>query len=846
MHGPFVNAYVEGEEVVLLRREDSGEVSRTRVPAVHAAYYRDLPEPLGRSLARMAKSVRPEGDWLRVEFRSREDRRDVCFERDNVRRMRAGGYRYRPEDVKPNPMHGVSTYEADVDPVTRHFSDTGAIIQRPKRGYLDIETDSRVPFSRKHEARVLCWAVCDDAGAVTCGMLREWSEAAEKELLEGLWLALEPLDLVAAWYGDGFDFPVICARSELLDVKADARRILFLDHLAAFKRMNMHAAESGEEKRSMALQSIAMALLGEGKDPFDASKTYEEWEAGGERRRRLLRYCIQDTRLLPKIERKTGFLDLFVTICEVCRIFPDTKGLLPTRQLDGYLLRLGMEKGKHFPSREFVREEDGEEREEEEQFKGAYVMEPKSLDEAWRKKRGLRDGFIENVHVADFASMYPGIIISWNMSVETHVPMAPVNGPVPEGCCRCPTTGSVFRVDVPGLLAEAVAEMLRLRKFWSDLKASLPPGTPEWVDADRKSNAYKVAANSFFGVSGSRHSRHSSRAVAEGITQNGVWLIRQTIHEAEKRGWEVVYTDTDSIFVIGVSREEFAEFTDWCNRELYPRLMTEQGCRENRTKIAYEKQFKTIVFTRKKRYIGVYAHYKGKAATAASKPEIKGLEYKRGDVSVLGARLQAEAVKMIVAGERNPGAYHDLLARSREHALHGALTIDEVAQAKGLNKSIGKLDAKTGKWVVRDDGYAAKTKRDGTEAASPPHVVVARMLAQRGRDVSEGTKVAYFVLDDSAIDPAKRFAPAEDFRGECDRHHVWESLVYPPTMRLLEAAFPAHAQHWAGWERSRPKAAGRASKPLPGQAQLLGVDLETRVSSLRARPEPPRPASSQP
>lgn len=820
----FVNGFVEGRDLVLLSRAESGQLVERRIPAQWAAYFRagELPPALRRQLegARSVASVKAEGEWLRVTFRDEDARRWICSDRD--RRDKETGRTY----VSPLVKHGVQHYEADLSAVARYFTDTGHAIQRPRRAYLDIETDSRLSFSRKEEMRVLCWAVTNDQRETTCGVLDGWGDAEERACLEEMWEALRPYDQVASWNGDGFDFPVIYARSDHTRVrKVDSRKWLWVDHMLAFKKMNMHAAESGEEKRSMRLQSIAMAILGRGKKEFDASKTYEAWSQGGEARRKLVAYCAEDAALMPDIEKKTGYLDLFQTICEVCRIFGHTSALNPTRQMDGFLLRLANERGHHFPSRVF---HEGAEDQPKEQFKGAFVMQPKSLNADWRKRVGMEDGILRGVHVADFASMYPSIILTWNMSADTKA-LIPINGPVPEGFARCPKTGTGFSTGRRGILPEAIAELLRMRQHWNDVKASLPPGTPEWHASNRLSNAYKVCANSFFGVTGNKYSRFHDRAIAEGITQNGAWLIERTIAAAEERGWEVSYGDTDSIFVSGPSNEEFKAFCQWCNEDYYPELLRAAGCTQNHIKVAYEKKFRTLVFTAAKRYIGVYEHYKGKAATKDSRPEIRGLEYKRGDCTILGARLQKDAVDLLVTGTVSPDAFHDLLSRARTHVLEDALPLEEIMQSKSLSRKLKE--------------YVTKKKTDGTDGAQPAHVVVAHMLAKRGRDVSEGSRVEYVVVDAVADDPQKRVLPAEDYQGECDRHYVWETLVYPPTERLLAAAFPGSLKHWEAWARSRPPRPRRGREVLEGQTALFESG-ETRVSPAPALPAPSRPSTA--
>jgi DNA polymerase elongation subunit (family B) len=411
------------------------------------------------------------------------------------------------------------------------------------------------------------------------------------------------------------------------------------------------AAQSGEEKRSKKLEDVGQALTGKGKlqapewvvERFGRKRlgeiAYELWEAGGAFRDLLRDYCVEDTDLCRAIEDETGFVELFHVMTSACGIFADTAGLNPTHQVDGYLMRLGSVRGERFPTRTF--------REAGEKFRGAYVMRPKSLDPKWRKERGMTDGILEQVHVFDFKSLYPSIIQTLNMSAETKRP-GPVNGPIPEGMCRAPGTGICFDVGEEVLLVFAITELLRLRKQYTEAKNKCPPGTDEWHAWDRLSTAMKVMANAFFGVVSSFYSRHYDRQIGESITQTAQWLIRRTLEEAEaKTDWasckraEGVYSDTDSGFLIGPSIDEFQAFVAWANKDLFPRLMAEIGCAKSTIKLNFEKTHELIVFTAGKRYIARYAQADGKPATEESKPEIKGLEWRRGAIVRIGARFNA-------------------------------------------------------------------------------------------------------------------------------------------------------------------------------------------------------------
>ena len=814
----YVGGYVDqSDRLHLLYRNDEAALCEHVIRARWSTYF--SLDALGAShrdeIERSPHVVRstPEGNWLRVDWKNRDVRRAILCIEDAKGRPLQNWFRTR----------GIAPHEVDVHPIRRFFVDTDSQVEtNPRVVFIDIETDSRLSFVEKHKMRVLCVGVvvgCDipekgwRKGHKERLVLEADTDEAEAELLEALFALLDPFDVIAAWYGDGFDFEVIRARARTHKLNINFQRWRFLDHLEVFKGLNSHVAESGEEKQSMALNNVAQALLGEGKHDFDASKAWDAWEAGGAKRKELVDYCVQDTELLLKIEERTGYIALFATICGACKLFVETYSLKSTVQMDGFMLRLGKERGFHFPSRFGDPPVD--------KYEGAFVMHPDVT------------GVQHDVHVADFSSLYPSIIISWNMSPDTVDRTVPVNGPIPPNRCRAPNTGIGFRTDVEGMLPAALKTLIVMRKKWNDLKASLPPGTPDWVDADRWSMAYKVLANSFYGVLGSIFSRYYDRGIAESVTTTGAWLIKGTINEALHwvPSFETIYGDTDSIFVardgdgsdIGsVGYQGFLDFTAHCNAKLYPEMLKRQGCVTNRISLAYEKAFKRLVLLSAKKYVGVYAHYKGKPATADSKPEVKGLEYKRGDTVRLARQMQGEVIDLFVAGCEEPTEYESIVKRWKERVLHEPFELADVVLSQSLSKPIGE--------------YVAKTP--------PAHVRVASLLKERGEDVSVGVRIEYFIAN---AEPGRtggaEVLPAKDWAGECDRFALWEKRVYPATQRVLDAAFPDH--DWAQHLKVRPRkrrgkgASGEGTLNLPLESSRTDEDGPMALPPPLTTPNPP-------
>lgn len=800
------NAVWQGNRVCLLERVGDRVVKRD----VLAEYSCFIPahqiEPVLSEVTRSSRvrGARKEGDWYRVRFASWNDRKDVCAPERGV-------------GTSVMQRNGLDCYEADLNPVKRWLVDNDVEIQRPRRVYLDIEADSRVPFSEKSRARILCWVLVDhDTGRTVLGMLEADTDAAERDLLEDLWFELQDFDQVAAWYGGdakedsyGYDFPMIVSRSKRLGINVDPRRWLWVDQLEIFKKFNASSGESGDEKATLSLDSVAKKLLGheEGKlEGVDGSMSWLLWELGnahyiangvdyGPGRPLLGRYCVRDTGLLRRVEEKTGFLELLYVIGEACGCFPDNYGSKGVNYVENFVMRLGHRQGMRFPSnwRDTGRNP----------FDGARVFEP------------TETGIIHNVHVCDFSGMYPSIIQTFNLSYETHAPeLRAVKGTtrpaylahvkeseaaavLPPGYCRIPITGEAFRTSPPGILVQTVDAVREKRKYYDKKKAGLTPGTHEFIGAERGAQGAKIFVNTFFGVASSPFSRLYKREVGEAITQTGVWLIETVAREATKRGMRFLYGDTDSGYIAGTTEAEFRTFIKELNEVVFPALLKDLGCTRNMIDIAYEKEFETLILLpSKKRYAGRYRHYKGKLATAESKAEIKGLEYKRGDTAKICREFQRRTIELLLSGDERLETYVALVAEERARVLDGALDSSEFVMSKRMSGSI--------------ESYSVKKKNNGDDSAQPIHVQVARRMRELGMDVSEGTRVQYVVVD--AADNLKAVPLCEYVPGSEDRFYLWENLVYPATQRVLEACFKTH--DWRLYERARPPKP-RRGKPVP-------------------------------
>jgi DNA polymerase elongation subunit (family B) len=745
----YINGVISREDILLYYRDEQGELHTDTYPAEHIAYFKsdEVTTQMRHDWRVNSWSTDIHG-WARCVFAPGR------YEKERPNKWTGQLGCWVPFREPACKEWGVTSYEADVSPLRRLMSDSQFAIGKPKRAYYDIETDSRCTIEEALEgkARILCCTLRNEAGDVKRRIVLDVeTDDDEQRVLTEFWHFVDQFDQLAAWNGDGFDQIVIRARTKILGLEWN-RRLLWIDQMEAYKRHNISNSESGDEKQSFALDVVATNVLGYGKHDFDASKTYEAWAAGGAERQRMVDYCAQDTDLLPAIEAATGYLDVVQAVAELCGIFPDSRSLKPTAQVDGYMLRLGAEMGTHFRTKWY--DDDNAHV----KFPGAYVMHPKTIEgEHWtaqqaaefRSRIGMKDGLLRNVLCGDFASMYPNNIITWNLSPDAKDL---------DGNCVSPSNGVRTSERRQGIMPYALKRLLAFRK---ELKVA---------GNKRAEKAVKIVANSFYGVLGTPYSRFYDRELCEATTQNGKWLIEITIAEAEKRGWQVCYADTDSLFVIGPTVDEFKAFLAWCNSELYPPLTAAQGVRECTVSIAFDKGYDHIVFTAAKRYVA--------KSMGSDKAVVKGLEFKRGDTNKIARELQKKIVDMIVAGEFDTSPYEKLVGEYRERVATESLSKEFVI----ITKAVGDLDE---------------------YESNPPQLRIAEILKARGHDIRPGTRVGYVIIDGYAS--PKKVIPAEDYTGcEVDRDALWNQAVFPASKRLLEAAFPLGP--WSRWLRKgKPK-----------------------------------------
>ena len=775
-----VAGWHDDRHVYLVERRD-GVTQGRRARARWTLFARDVTSSTRRAIAGVpeVETVTDDGPHrIRIECKGRNERLKV-------------------RDALTGSLGREAVLEADVDPLTRFLADAAAVEVDPTPRVLLIDLEAQHPDHSLQDARegkvpILSWAARDlETGAEYNQVLSRDDRDRERALLRMLLGVMANYDVIVAWYGggdrpgEGFDFDCLRERCRVLGLEPPVnwRRWCWLDHLRVYEKFAKNAG--GDEKATLTLGGVAGQLCGDdvGKIDLPATQIWDTWSSGPEGRRRLLDYNVQDVRLMGAIEDKTGFLSLFLAVCHLCRVFPNTRGLMATAQGDGFLLRRGAEMGHRWPTRW---DPEGE------PFSGAFVFQP------------TRTGAIDNVAVADFSALYPSIMRTWGISPEAKTLR-------PTGVAITPESYTRFDLSRPGIMPTVLEDLQAMRARYAERASRETPGTTAYTIAFNISFAAKTVTNSFYGIVGSPFSRFYDRECAEAVTTTGAWVIQRTIKWAQDAGWEVIYADTDSIFVVLPSDDDvtFREFVAGVNRRLEVETQS-RGCRESHLNLDYEKCFRRLLLVRKKRYAGRLSLYKGKPPAADAPHEVRGLELRRGDTLRMTRRMQEQAVDLVLGtpGGEVPDSprLEDAMAlfdRWRWLVLEDDLDPRDVVITQGLSRvpeAYRRSAFNSAQCAECKVAFPSGKAADGPDKCSmcgharvrsppPPHARVAIALNEAGAALRPGDRVAWVAVVDA---DAKKWspAPAEDHDpGQLDRGYYWRRAAQA-TVRMLQVVWP--------------------------------------------------------
>ena len=392
-------------------------------------------------------------------------------------------------------------------------------------------------------------------------------------------------DVLTGWHIRFFDIPYLINRIILLGSEKAARSlspwnlvdqrtvtqfnnqaitfelkgIATLDYIELFKKFGY----SYGTQESYKLDHIAHTVLGERKLSYEEYGSLQNLYT--ENYQKYIDYNIKDVELVERIDEKMDLITLALTMAYRGGVnYQDTMGT--TAIWDSIVYR--------------------------ELHKAKIAVPPNEN----KIKNPYPGGYVKDVHVGlhdwvvsfDLNSLYPNLIVQYNMSPETlvggidgtyvsgvdHYLDTPVEQRAVDLNLSVAANGSSYRKDGQGFLPKIIVDYYNERKAVKKemLEAEQQYQIMKTVELERKINqlenrqmAIKILLNSLYGALGNRHFRYFDMRMAEGITLSGQLTIRwaerainaemNRIMQTKNKDY-VIAIDTDSVYV------SFGKFID--------------------------------------------------------------------------------------------------------------------------------------------------------------------------------------------------------------------------------------------------------------------------------------------
>jgi len=755
-------------------------VAAARVPEVRSLSRRARIESTalrsfdGTSVARVTIDSPGEMPALRKRL---EDRGIVCFEAD----LRFA-YRYLIDHGIRGSFHIQGTHQvhARLGWVYRNPTlEPCHWVPRLKVLSIDIETD---PEAQKLYSIALCTEGFERAIIVREGNFRDADhvhseKAAIRRFLEYLH-EIDP-DVITGWNVVDFDLAVLgrlAHRYSLPFAIGRNEEVLHLRQEASFTRESR--AEVGGRQvldglslmrgafiklEDYKLETVAQAFLGEGKLLHGDQRHLAIDALYRDDPQRLIDYNLKDARLVLGILAKTGLVDLAIERSLLTGM-PLDRVSAAIASVDSLYLHDLRHRGVVAPSVQFsppaapggeTRHESSHDDDDRQRSEAVGNDLPAARRAAARAQPVLIGGYVmdskpglfENVLVFDFKSLYPSIIRTFHLDPLTLVTAAEAHGRVVQA-----PNGARFRRDIPGILPQLLTVLAEERQH------------AKYAGNAVKANAIKILMNSFYGVLGAVPSRLFSPDVANAITTFGQLLIQHAAADARQRGFEVLYGDTDSLFVLSGEKDAEAAYRlgeQLCvdiGESVARRIRREFEC-ESVLELEFEKLYRRFFLPEvrggavgsKKRYAGLL--------DKAGREEIEfvGLEFVRRDWSEVSKHFQYELLQRV---------FHDQ-------------PVEEMIRAFLSDLRAGRFDAQlVYRKAIRKD-LRAYTK------TTPAHVKAAR------KQRVAGGRIVSYIVTTHGPEPLDNLTAAPDYE-----HYIDHQLapVADAILHLLGTSFDAIAR----------------------------------------------------
>jgi len=590
-----------------------------------------------------------------------------------------------------------------------------------RRAALDIEVFSpvatRVPDPQEAGNEVICASFVGSDGKKRVLVLkREGIEmgdlglspdvnfefySSERDLLRAVFRALSDYPFIITFNGDDFDLSYLYHRALNLGFGRDeipiehgresclVRYGVHIDLYKFFFNRSIQIYAFAQRYRNVTLDEIGEALLGQAK--IKIAKPLSELSYG-----KLAEYCLNDAEITLKLTAYDDDLvmKLLLVLTRVSRMpMEDVSRLGVSRWIRSFMQYEHRRRGMLIPNKEDIVAVKGETVTKAiikgKKYKGAIVVEPVP-------------GIHFNVAVMDFQSLYPSIIKVFNLGYQSIL--------CPHKECRdnkVPDTPHWICKKQRALESALIGSLRDLRVIWYKPKAkdrNLPKEMRNWYDVIQ--SALKVILNASYGVFGAETFDLYCPPVAEATAAIGRNVITQTIDKASKLGIEVIYGDTDSLFLKNPARDKIEALVEWSKDTLGMELEMDKLYRY------------AVLSSRKKNYLGILDD---------GKVDVKGLTGKKRHIPLLIKR-SFDRMEERLSQVKSPAEF--------EKAKKDVRGIIQECYSKLKRREWDDMNDLAFEVVL------GKIPKD-YDKTTPQHVKAASFLEERGREIKAGDTIRF-------------------------------------------------------------------------------------------------------
>jgi len=534
----------------------------------------------------------------------------------------------------------------------------------------------------------------------------------EKQLIEDTFELVEQYPVLITYNGDGFDLPYLYNRAKRLGISEEKNPLYMMKdsatlekgvHLDLYRTFSNRAFQIyafGQKYTDFSLNSVSKGILEEEKMDYGVEidkMTYSQ----------IAMYCQNDAYLTFKL---TSFNDdllmnLLVVITRIAKMPIDDISRMGISQWIRSLLYFEHRKNNYLiPRREEIEKKSSVVSNDavikDKKYRGGLVVEPV-------------EGIHFDVTVMDFASLYPSIIKVNNLSYET------VRCPHEE--CKknaVPQTSHWVCTKKNGLTSMIIGSLRDLRVNYYKRLSKQKNITDEQKQLYTVvSQALKVILNASYGVMGAEIFPLYFLPAAEATTALGRHIILDTIDKCKKVDIEVLYGDTDSLFVKNPTPEQIEEIINVAKND-------------HGVELEVDKEYRYVVLSnRKKNYLGV---------TKEGKADVKGLTGKKSHTPPFIKTLFYELLD-ILAQVKNKEEFNDAKNEVSQKIADYAKRVQE--------KSIPLKELTFNVMISKAPSEYVKTV--------PQHIRAAKQL-ETIREIKKGDIISYVkILNKPGVKPVE-------------------------------------------------------------------------------------------